>query len=48
MNIAHELGYSLAKLMREMTLEEVMLWSVFYDLRNEEQEKAMKRSSKRY
>jgi hypothetical protein len=43
MNIAHELGYSLAKLMREMTLEEVILWSAFYDLRNEEQDRRIKR-----
>lgn len=48
MGVAHELGYSLTRLMSEMTMEEVILWSVFYNLRNEEQQKAIKRSSKRY
>jgi hypothetical protein len=43
MGVAHELGYSLAKLNQEVTMEELLLWSAFYSLRNEEQEKSMKR-----
>jgi hypothetical protein len=43
LNVAHELGYTLARLNQEMTLEELLLWSAFYEWRNEEQEKRMKR-----
>jgi hypothetical protein len=44
LGVAHELGYSLAKLNQEVTMEELLLWSAFYSLRNEEQEKSMRRS----
>jgi len=43
MGVAKELGYTLVKLNQEMTLEEVMLWSAYFELHNEEQETRMKR-----
>jgi hypothetical protein len=46
LGVAHELGYSLAKLKAEVTLEELLIWSAYYDLRNEEQELAMKKRHK--
>jgi len=42
LGVAKELGYTLVKLNQEMTLEEVMLWSVYFELYNEEQEARMK------
>ena len=43
MGVAKELGYTLVKLNREMTLEEILLWSTYFELYNEEQETRMKR-----
>lgn len=43
LNVAHELGYTLARLNQEMTLEELLIHSAYLELRNEEQEKRMKR-----
>jgi hypothetical protein len=40
--IAKELGYTLAKLKQEVTLEELLLWSSYFDLQNEEQERRLK------
>jgi len=40
--IAKELGYTLAKLKQELTLEELLLWSSYFDLQNEEQERRLK------
>lgn len=41
--VAKELGYTLAKLNNEVTLEELLLWSSYFDLQSEEQERQMKR-----
>lgn len=43
MGVAKELGYTLSGLLENMTLEEIMLWSAFFALQNEEQEAAMKK-----
>lgn len=43
MGVAKELGYSLARLNQEVTLEELLMWSVYFDLQNEEREQMMKR-----
>jgi hypothetical protein len=40
--VAKELGYSLARLNAEVTMEELMIWSAYFDLTNEEQERRMK------
>jgi polyphosphate kinase 2 (PPK2 family) len=42
LGVAKELGYSLAKLNQEVTLEELLIWSAYFDLQNEEQERRLK------
>jgi len=44
LGVAKELGYTLSKLMREVTLEELMIWSTYFGLLNDEQEAEMKRA----
>ena len=41
--VAKELGYSLARLNAEVTMEELLIWSSYFDLLNEEQERRLKR-----
>jgi hypothetical protein len=43
LGIAKELGYSLARLNAEVTLEELLIWSSYFEIQNEEQERQMKR-----
>ena len=45
--VANELKMSLARLKQEMTPEELWLWLAFYELRNDEQEKQLKKARKR-
>lgn len=40
--VCYELGYTLARLNQEMTLEELVIHSAYLELRNEAHEKAMK------
>jgi hypothetical protein len=40
--VAKELGYTLIRLKSELTLEELLLWSAYFDVTNEEQERRMK------
>jgi|TARA_Y100000015_G_scaffold35226_1_gene35833 hypothetical protein len=47
LGVAKELGYTLSKLMREVTLEELMIWSTYFGVLNEEQEAEMKRAKRR-
>jgi hypothetical protein len=42
LGVAKELGYTLARLNREVTLEELLLWSSYFELQNEEQDRRMK------
>jgi hypothetical protein len=42
MGVAHELGYTLIRLKSELTLEELLLWSAYFDVTNEQQERRMK------
>jgi len=42
--VAKELGYTLQELNKKITLEELLLWSAYFDLLNEEQEKSIRRS----
>ena len=44
MGVAKELGYSLRRLLEEVTEEELLLWSVYFGYLNEEQDKAMKKA----
>jgi hypothetical protein len=43
MGVAKELGYTLVRLKSELTMEELLLWSAYFDVTNEEQDKAMRR-----
>jgi hypothetical protein len=43
LGVAKELGYTLVRLNQEVTLEELLLWSSYFELQNEEQERQMKR-----
>ena len=42
LGVAKELGYSLARLNQEVTLEELLIWSSYFELQSEEQERRMK------
>jgi hypothetical protein len=44
LGVAKELGYSLARLNQEITLEELLIWSSYFELQNEEQDRRMKQS----
>ena len=44
--IAKELGMSLAKV-RQMTLEEIIGWSAYFQILNEDQEKEINKSKRR-
>jgi hypothetical protein len=42
LGVAKELGYSLARLNTEVTMEELLIWSSYFELLNEEQERRLK------
>lgn len=42
MGVAKELGYTLTRLKAELTMEELLLWSAYFDVINEEQERRLK------
>jgi polyphosphate kinase 2 (PPK2 family) len=42
LGVAKELGYTLIRLKSELTMEELLLWSAYFDVTNEEQERRMK------
>ena len=46
MGVAKELGYSLRRLLEEVTEEELLLWSAYFGYLNDEQDKAMKKAKK--
>jgi len=43
LGVAKELGYTLARLQEEITLEELFIWSSYFEYLNDETEKASKR-----
>jgi hypothetical protein len=47
MGVAKELGHTLSCLMASMTMEEILLWSAYFALQNEEHEAAMKKARRR-
>ena len=47
MGVAKELGYSLRRLLDEVTEEELLLWGAYFGHLNEEQDKAMKQAKRR-
>jgi hypothetical protein len=42
-SVAKELGFSLSRLLNEMTVTEIIGWSVYYEICNDETKKAMER-----
>jgi len=47
MGVAKELGMTLRRLLDEVTEEELLLWSAYFQILNEDQEAAMKKASRR-
>ena len=45
--VAKELGMSLAKVRSSMTPEELLGWSAYFQILNEDQEKAMEKAKRR-
>ena len=43
LGVAKELGYSLKRLNEEVSVEELILWSAYFEIQNDEQERLMKR-----
>ena len=46
MGVAKELGYSLRRLLEEVTEEELFLWSAYFGHLNNEQDKYLKKAKK--
>lgn len=47
MVVAEKLGKSLTELQATVTMEEIIIWSTFYELRAEEEKKAMEKAKRR-
>jgi citrate synthase len=47
MVVAEKLGYTLQELMERITVEELQLWAVFYEIRNEQEKAAIEKSRRR-
>tara|TARA_B100000287_G_C20115391_1_gene576114 strand:- start:166 stop:318 length:153 start_codon:yes stop_codon:yes gene_type:complete len=44
LGVAKELGYTLTELLEKITMEELILWSVYFDTLNDEEKDSIKRS----
>ena len=47
MIVCEKLGYTLSELRERMTLEELILWSTFYELRGDEEKAAMEKAKRK-
>jgi len=47
LGVAKELGYTLTRLTHEVTLEELMIWSAYFGLLNDEQDAEIKKVRRR-
>lgn len=47
LGVAKELGYTLSKLWEETTPEELMLWSAYFQVLNEDQEESLRKARSR-
>jgi hypothetical protein len=45
--VAEKLGYTLQELQERITVEELYLWSAFYELRSQEEKAAMEKARRR-
>ena len=43
LGVAKELKYTLLELQQKMTIEELLIWSAYFKILNEEQEKMLKK-----
>ena len=44
LGVAKDLGYTLTELLEKITMEELVLWSVYFDTLNDEEKDSIKRS----
>ena len=44
LGVAKELGYTLTELLEKITMEELVLWAVYFDTLNDEEKDSIKRS----
>jgi len=44
LGVAKELGYTLTELLEKITMEELVLWSVYFDTLNDDEKDSIKRS----
>ena len=44
MSVARELGYTLSDLVQKITIEELNLWSIYFEVYNEDQDADIKRA----
>jgi len=44
LGVAKELGYTLTELLEKITIEELVLWSVYFDTLNDDEKDSIKRS----
>ena len=44
LGVAKELGYTLTELLEKITMEELILWSVYFDTLNDQEKDSIKRS----
>jgi hypothetical protein len=47
LGVAKELKYTLLELQQKMTLEELFIWSAYFSILNDEEEKMLKKSKLR-
>ena len=47
LGVAKELGMSLTQLKQTVTVEELLLWSAYFQILNEDQEKEMEKAKRR-
>jgi len=47
MVVAEKLGYTLQELQERITVEELILWSAFYELRSEKERAAQEKARRR-
>lgn len=47
LGVAKELNYTLLELRQKMTIEELFIWSAYFEILNDEQEKMLKKTKLR-
>jgi len=47
MRLARDLGYTVMELSQRITIEELRLWAMLYEIEGQEQEEAMRKAKRR-